>query len=77
MQYVDFKYVAAVAAFAKSVAGILVPLVAVLEGDTHQPFGFSNVTLVKLVQLENAEEPIEVTELGIVTLVKLVQLENA
>ena len=34
-------------------------------------------TLAKLLQLENALLPIEVTLLGIVTLVKLLQLENA
>ena len=33
--------------------------------------------LVRPVQAENAEEPIDVTLLGIVTLVRLVQAENA
>ena len=33
--------------------------------------------LVRPLQTENAEEPIDVTLLGIVTLVRLVQAENA
>jgi hypothetical protein len=35
------------------------------------------VTLVKLLQPENAEPPIDVTEEGMVTLVKFLQSENA
>ena len=38
---------------------------------------FGIVTLVKLVQPENAESPILATLSGIVALFKLVQLENA
>jgi hypothetical protein len=35
------------------------------------------VTLVRLVQPENAQDPMLVTPLGIVTLVRLVQYSNA
>ena len=57
----------------RSLAEILVPLVAVLEDESHQPLGFSKVTLVKLLQLQNAELPILVTLSGMVIEVKLLQ----
>ena len=60
--------------FASSLPAILLPLVAVEEVDTRHPVGFSNVTLVRLLQSENAPFPMLVTELGIVTLVRLLQL---
>ena len=60
----------------RSVAEILVPLVAV-ERNAHHPFGFSNVTNTRLRQLRNAYSPMLVTPSGIVMLVKLVQPEKA
>ena len=65
------RYVAAVAG---ALTFTLVPEVDVDEVDLHQPFGFSNVTLVSEVQPENAYLPILVTLSGIVTLVSEVQL---
>ena len=53
---------------------MVVPLVAVELDEYHQPLGFLNVTLVRLVQPLNAESPIDVTLLGISILVRLVQL---
>ena len=61
----------------RSVADMLVPLVAELDDEYHQPLLFSNVTLVSEVQYSNAPEPIEVTLLGIVILVSEVQFLNA
>ena len=55
----------------------LVPLVAVLEVERHQPFGSSNATLVRLLLQENALFPMLVTLFGIVMLVRLRQEENA
>ena len=73
----DIRYVAAVEAFARFVDEMFVPLVAVELNEYHQPFGFSNVTLVKLLQSENAPEPMLVTLSGIVMLVRPVQKPNA
>ena len=56
---------------------IAVPLVASDEEEYHQPLVFLNVTLVNLIQLENALSPIEVTPSGISILVKLLHNENA
>ena len=53
---------------------ILVPLVAVDDVERHQPLVFPKVTLVKLLQPENAYLTMRVTLLGIVMLVKLLQL---
>ena len=72
-----FKYVAAVVGFAKSVSKIEVPLVALEELEYHHPLVSSNVTLVKLVQEENALLPMLVTLVGIVMLVKLEHTSNA
>ena len=63
--------------FARELLEMLVPLVAVELDEYHQPLGFSKVTLVKLLQPENAYLPMLVTLLGIVTLVKLLQYSNA
>ena len=52
---------------------MLVPLVAVLKVETHQPLAFLNVTLAREVQPSNAYFPIEVTPLPIVTLAREVQ----
>ena len=48
------RYVADVLAFARLELDILVPLVAVDDDEYHHPFGFLNVTLVRLLQEENA-----------------------
>ena len=53
---------------------MIVPLVAVDDDEYHQPLVFSNVTLVRLVQLENAPKPMLVTLCGISMLVRLVHL---
>ena len=58
----------------RSLLEIVVPLVAVELDERHQPFGFSKVTLVKLLQPENALSPMLVTLSGITMLVKLLQL---
>ena len=63
--------------FASLELEMLVPLVAVLSVEHHQPIVFSNVTLVKLLQKENTYLPILVTLSGMVTLVKLLQDSNA
>ena len=52
---------------------ILVPLVAQLLDAHHHPLGFTNFTLVRLLQLENALVPMLVTLSGIVMLVRLLQ----
>ena len=52
---------------------MLVPLVAVELEEYHHPFGFANVTLLRLVQPRNAHSPMLVTLLGIVTLVRFLQ----
>ena len=75
--YVLFKYVAAFATSARSVAGTLVPLVALEPEAYHQPFGLSKVTLVRFVQSLNAPAPIDVTLSGMVMLERLVQPLNA
>ena len=59
--------------FERSVDDMLVPLVAVLDDEYHQPLGLSKVTLESEVQALNAEEPIEVTLDGMVTLVSELQ----
>ena len=56
-----------------SVTSTFVPLVAVLEVETHQPLVFVNVTLVRALQPRNAHFPILVTLSGIVILVRLLQ----
>ena len=63
--------------FARSLDEMLLPLVALEDNKYHQPFGFSKVTLVKLLQPPNAEKSMLVTISGIVMLVKLLQLWNA
>ena len=68
--YVVLKYVALVSEFVRVTS---VPLVAFLESATNQPFGFSNVALVKLLQFPNANCPMMITLLGIVILVRLLQ----
>ena len=45
--------------------------------DVLQPEVFSNVTLVRLVQLRNAHSAIEVISAGIVILTRLLQPKNA
>ena len=56
---------------------ILPPLVAQLLDAHHHPLGFTNFTLARLLQPENAELPMLVTLSGIVILSKLLQPENA
>ena len=58
---------------ASPLAEMLVPLVAVEEDAHHHPFGFANVTDVRLLQLQNADSPMLVTPLPIVTDVRLLQ----
>ena len=62
---------------ARSALEIFVPLVAGYEDAYHQLLGLWNVTLVSLVQLRNADLPIEVTPFPIITLLSNPQLENA
>ena len=62
---------------ARSTLEILVPLVAVLEVERHHPLGFTNITLVSLLQYENTLLPMLVTPLPIVTLLRLMQYMNA
>ena len=57
----------------RSTLEILVPLVAELPKAYHRTLGFANVTLVRLLQPENAELPMLVTLSGIVMLVRLLQ----
>jgi hypothetical protein len=68
------RYPAAVLAFARLELDILVPLVAVDDDEYHHPFGFLNVTLVRLVHSQNARSPMLVTLSPISTLVRLVHL---
>ena len=55
----------------------LVEFEKLVEVLTFQPTVFSKITLVRLLQLRNAEEPMEVTLDGIVMLVRLLQPEKA
>lgn len=56
-----------------SVTFTFVPLVAVLEVETHHPLVFVNVTLVRALQYWNASLPILVMLSGIVILLRLLQ----
>lgn len=56
---------------------MLVPLVAELLDEYHQPLEFAKVTLIKPVQFSNAPRPMLVTPLPIVTLIKPLQPLNA
>ena len=56
---------------------IFVPRVAVLLEAYHHPIVCPNVTLVRLLQPENADLPMLVTLAGILILVRLLQKENA
>jgi hypothetical protein len=60
-----------VAAVEASDTSTLVPEVSLDKVDTHQPLGFSNVTLVRLEHHSNVKEPMLVTPLPIVTLTRL------
>lgn len=61
----------------RSLSEKLVPLVASLVEEPHQPSVFSNVTLVSALQPENAYASISVTLSGIVMLVSKSQFLNA